>query len=107
MANPAQETFLLFGPEQHPVNPAADCVEQFQPIFQGRMFLQLPLVVAFAAGIKNPAVTDMMGVNFQAVALFGASFPTDFGFSHDENRPPGRWPPPSPLFPLRAPQIPT
>lgn len=57
-------------------------IQQFQPVFQGRLFDTLPLVITLLAVKKVPFAPDVLRVHLQFFAIVGATFPTDFGLGH-------------------------
>src|SRR6267154_6809460 len=73
---------LLFGPLQPAVDPAADGVEQFQPVFQRWIGDGLPLFETTVAHKELPAVADVLRIDLDALALVGAPLPTDLSLGH-------------------------
>ena len=65
-----------------PGDEALHGIQQFQPILQRRIGHALPLVKALCAMGENPFAPNALGVDLQFSAVFGHSFPTDFGFRH-------------------------
>jgi hypothetical protein len=61
---------------------AADGIQQFQPVFQGRFCHRLPWVVPFFALKEDPFPPDVLRVNLQFHAVVGDPFPTDFSLGH-------------------------
>ncbi len=57
-------------------------IQQFQPIFQRRIYHALPLVETLCALGEDPFPANALGVDLQLRSVFGHAFPTDFGFRH-------------------------
>jgi hypothetical protein len=70
--------WLVTSPRDEPL----DCVQQFQPILQGRVCDGLPDFESFSPVKKFPIPPDVLGVNLQFLAVFRDPFPTDFSFGH-------------------------
>src|SRR5262249_44498649 len=73
---------FLFRTQQSARHAASHRIQQFQPIFQRRMFHRLPSLIAARSGKEAPAATDTTGIDLGLLAGRGALDPADFGFAH-------------------------
>ncbi len=78
------DAFFLLGAGTSAIDAALNGVQQLKPIFQGRIFERLPLVITFFAGEETPFTADALDIDLKADAFFGDTLPTDFGFSGHE-----------------------
>ena len=81
-ADASLDALDLFRSKQAPLHPAANAVQEFQPVLQRWLLQLLPLVEPPLAAVKNPLIANVMGIDLKLLALLRGVDLTDFCFGH-------------------------
>src|SRR5262245_57254581 len=80
--NGCRHALRFFRAQQPAGYASSDGIQEFQPIFQWRIFHRLPAIIAVGSGIKSPAATDAVSVDLAFLAFGCALDLANFGFTY-------------------------